>query len=81
MYTLHSQLSMTYTFRKSTRNNLYLRNSVVKQACGQVWKAVVQNTPRTLRELLPTLMTRLIAPQQQIGLLPHIPDRKSQGLM
>lgn len=36
-------------------------NSVVKQACGQVWKAVVQNTPRTLRELLPTLMTRLIA--------------------
>jgi len=36
-------------------------NSVVKQACSQVWKAVVQNTPRTLRELLPTLMTRLIA--------------------
>ncbi|CAK9099082.1 Protein ILITYHIA [Durusdinium trenchii] len=36
-------------------------NIVVKQACGQVWKAVVQNTPRTLRELLPTLMTRLIA--------------------
>ena len=36
-------------------------NGVVKQACSQVWKAVVQNTPRTLRELLPTLMTRLIA--------------------
>eukprot|EP00438_Fugacium_kawagutii_P018065 Skav221810 [mRNA] locus=scaffold2435:150008:164231:- [translate_table: standard] len=35
-------------------------NSVVKQACSQVWKAVVQNTPRTLRELLPTLVTRLI---------------------
>ena len=32
----------------------------MKQACSQVWKAVVQNTPRTLRELLPTLMERLI---------------------
>eukprot|EP00930_Biecheleria_cincta_P034269 TRINITY_DN23698_c0_g1_i1.p1 TRINITY_DN23698_c0_g1~~TRINITY_DN23698_c0_g1_i1.p1 ORF type:complete len:2738 (+),score=614.06 TRINITY_DN23698_c0_g1_i1:451-8214(+) len=36
-------------------------NGVVKQACSQVWKAVVQNTPRTLKELLPTLMTRLLA--------------------
>lgn len=36
-------------------------NGVVKQACSQVWKAVVQNTPRTLKELLPALMKRLIA--------------------
>jgi len=36
-------------------------NGVVKQACAQVWKAVVQNTPRTLKELLPALMRRLIA--------------------
>uniref|UniRef100_A0A7S4VLQ0 TOG domain-containing protein n=1 Tax=Alexandrium monilatum TaxID=311494 RepID=A0A7S4VLQ0_9DINO len=36
-------------------------NGVVKQACAQVWKAVVQNTPRTLKELLPALMTKLIA--------------------
>ena len=36
---------------------------MVKQACQQVWKAVVQNPPRTLKELLPTLMTRLIAPR------------------
>ncbi|OLP89565.1 Translational activator GCN1 [Symbiodinium microadriaticum] len=36
-------------------------NVMVKQACQQVWKAVVQNPPRTLKELLPTLMTRLIA--------------------
>eukprot|EP00971_Amphidinium_carterae_P330511 6463590-Amphidinium_carterae.1 len=36
-------------------------NAVVKQACAQVWKQVVQNTPRTLKELLPALMRRLIA--------------------
>ena len=36
---------------------------MVKQACQQVWKAVVQNPPRTLKELLPTLMTRLIEPR------------------
>eukprot|EP00927_Polykrikos_kofoidii_P038654 TRINITY_DN33056_c0_g1_i1.p1 TRINITY_DN33056_c0_g1~~TRINITY_DN33056_c0_g1_i1.p1 ORF type:complete len:2747 (+),score=558.46 TRINITY_DN33056_c0_g1_i1:885-8243(+) len=35
-------------------------NPVVKQACAQTWKAVVQNTPRTLKELLASLMTRLI---------------------
>lgn len=36
-------------------------NTTVRQACQQVWKAVVQNTPRTLKELLPALMKRLIA--------------------
>lgn len=36
-------------------------NMSVKQACAQVWKEVVQNTPRTLKELLPALMVRLIA--------------------
>eukprot|EP00928_Gymnodinium_smaydae_P040622 TRINITY_DN27536_c0_g1_i1.p1 TRINITY_DN27536_c0_g1~~TRINITY_DN27536_c0_g1_i1.p1 ORF type:complete len:2758 (+),score=657.28 TRINITY_DN27536_c0_g1_i1:496-8274(+) len=36
-------------------------NPIVKQCCAQTWKAVVQNTPRTLKELLPSLMTRLIS--------------------
>jgi len=35
-------------------------NSVVRQCCAQVWKQIVQNTPRTLKELLPALMERLI---------------------
>merc|ERR1719424_2169998 len=34
---------------------------VVRQACTQSWKMFVQNTPRTLKELLPALMKRLIA--------------------
>eukprot|EP00439_Symbiodinium_sp_Y106_P013527 s153_g1.t4 len=42
-------------------NSASIANVMVKQACQQVWKAVVQNPPRTLKELLPTLMTRLIA--------------------
>jgi HEAT repeat protein len=33
----------------------------VRNSCSTVWKAVVQNTPRTLKELLPALMKRLIA--------------------
>merc|ERR1719453_1627797 len=32
----------------------------VSQAANQFWKQVVPNTPRTVKELLPTLMGRLI---------------------
>eukprot|EP00929_Paragymnodinium_shiwhaense_P086899 TRINITY_DN47277_c0_g2_i1.p1 TRINITY_DN47277_c0_g2~~TRINITY_DN47277_c0_g2_i1.p1 ORF type:complete len:2755 (+),score=912.30 TRINITY_DN47277_c0_g2_i1:113-8377(+) len=35
-------------------------NPIVKQACAQVWKAVVQNTPKVLKELLSDLMRLLI---------------------
>ena len=35
-------------------------SSTVRQAALQVWKSVVSNTPRTLREMLPTLMTLLV---------------------
>lgn len=34
-------------------------NRVVRNTAGIHWKALVQNTPRTLRELLPILMERL----------------------
>lgn len=36
-------------------------NHDVKKVCSQVWKNVVQNAPKTLKELLPALMKRLIA--------------------
>lgn len=49
----HNMLASLYIVRSD-------ENGVVKQACAQVWKAVVQNTPRTLKDLLPALMTRLI---------------------
>jgi hypothetical protein len=35
-------------------------NAVVRQSAASVWKGVVSNTPRTLKELLPILMERLI---------------------
>jgi HEAT repeat protein len=36
-------------------------SAVVRQAALKVWKDVVQNTPKTLREVLPALMTLIIA--------------------
>ena len=36
-------------------------NRLVKQQANTVWKSVVRNTPRTLRELLPILTKRLIS--------------------
>eukprot|EP00397_Hematodinium_sp_SG-2012_P000197 GEMP01000197.1.p1 GENE.GEMP01000197.1~~GEMP01000197.1.p1 ORF type:complete len:2522 (+),score=547.28 GEMP01000197.1:66-7568(+) len=36
-------------------------NATVRQSAISVWKQVVQNTPRTLKELLPILMSRLIS--------------------
>jgi len=37
------------------------RSLVVKQQALQVWKSVVPNTPKTLREVLPQLMDKIIA--------------------
>ena len=35
-------------------------NSVVRQASMNVWKSIVSNTPRTLKEILPVMMNSLI---------------------
>lgn len=36
-------------------------NPIVRQAATTAWKEVVQNTPKTLKEILPILLRRLIA--------------------
>ena len=36
-------------------------SSAVKSAAGNVWKTLVENTPKTLRAILPTLTAQLIA--------------------
>ncbi|KAJ3153392.1 translational activator of GCN4 [Geranomyces michiganensis] len=36
-------------------------NSVVRQACLHVWKSIVSNTPRTLKEILPIMMDIIVA--------------------
>lgn len=46
-------------------SSLYLVRSdespIVRQQATQVWKAVVQNTPKTLKEILPILLRRIIS--------------------
>ncbi|KAI8587499.1 armadillo-type protein [Geranomyces variabilis] len=36
-------------------------NNVVRQACLHVWKSIVSNTPRTLKEILPIMMDIIVA--------------------
>lgn len=36
-------------------------NPIVRQAAASAWKEVVQNTPKTLKEILPILLKRLIS--------------------
>lgn len=46
-------LAMLYIVRSD-------ENHIVKQSCATVWKSVVQNTPKVLKELLPSLMKLII---------------------
>jgi len=55
---------MTREKRQFTLAALYMVRSdewrSVAQAAAQVWKAIVQNTPRTLKEIMPILIRRII---------------------
>ncbi|KAI8084473.1 armadillo-type protein [Halteromyces radiatus] len=46
-------LSALYIVRRDS-------SGMVRQAALQVWKALVSNTPRTLRDILPTMMSMII---------------------
>lgn len=46
-------LSALYMARQDAVN-------VVRQSAGHIWKALVHNTPRTVREILPQLITQII---------------------
>lgn len=49
----HSVLSSVYIIRSDS-------NGIVRQASIHVWKSIVSNTPRTLKEILPIMMNQLI---------------------
>lgn len=50
--------------RDRVLSSLYIvradNSAIVRQASLTVWKSLVNNTPRTLREILPTIMTMII---------------------
>ncbi|KAJ3106530.1 translational activator of GCN4 [Phlyctochytrium planicorne] len=50
----HTVLASLYIVRSDN-------NAIVRQASLHVWKSIVQNTPRTLKEILPVLMKLIIA--------------------
>lgn len=66
--------------RNRVLSGLYMGRSdtqlVVRQASLHVWKIVVSNTPRTLREILPTLFTLLLG-----FLASTCPDKRTVGLL
>ncbi|CAG8561777.1 6442_t:CDS:10 [Ambispora gerdemannii] len=46
-------------------------SGVVRQASMHVWKAIVSNTPRTIKDILPVMMTTIIR-----NLASHSPERR-----